>query len=104
MDEILLTVDSPLPVAKVAVPVAEPETAYDRIAWSFSAASRVDGKMMDAVISMSWVPTRVLRDGTVEVGPESLRRHANVGTVLDERGQLTDVGQRLVEIIKMLVG
>ena len=103
MSEKLLAAESPLPVAKTAVQVAEPETPYNRIVWSLAANSRDAGVGgWDAVISMTWIPARQLRDGTVETAPETMRRHVIVSSIVGKDGTLTDAGQRIVELVKLL--
>ncbi len=96
------TVEEALPVAAKAVAIPEPERPYDRWWWSLAANSRSTRKgEMDGVCSIMLRPCRVLRDGTVDIAPESLTRHFNVGTLLDGDGNLTPLGEAIIAVIKL---
>ena len=49
---------------------------------SFSPMIR-DGKTLDACASIKTLPYRVLADGTIDVAPESMAVHLNVGSIAE---------------------
>ena len=103
MGEILLTADSPLPVAKVAVQVAEPEVGYDRFIWSLAANSRVSPRP-DMNLVLTYIPARVLKDGTIEQAPEHMRRSVVMDSMIDARtNELTPLGKLLIVAIEAAI-
>ena len=96
--------ETAIPVAGRAVEIVEPDKPYDRVWWSLSATCRPGAGQSDAVVSVSWTPCRVLRDGTVELAPESQRRGKTISSLFGPRGELTPLGKALVNVIKLIVG
>lgn len=67
------------PIAATAMSVKEPETAYGEEMFWFSMSPRVEGATVDACFSLLVKPFRRLKDGTIEVAPESMHRSYAVG-------------------------
>ncbi len=86
-----------------AIPVTDPDRAYDQVRWDISASSRIVEGRQDVTVAFSCVPVRVLRDGTVEEAGEKLRQHMSLSSVRDKNGQLNAIGKALASLAELLL-
>lgn len=69
-------------LSKAIAPV-EPETGYTGLLVWFSMAPKLDRGVVDASASIMVRPYRILKDGTIDVAPESMTETYNVGSAAE---------------------
>lgn len=77
------------PIAARVISVKDPEITYNEELYWFSMSPRVEGATIDACFSLLVKPFRRLKDGSIEIAPESMHRSYSVGGASEKVADVT---------------
>jgi hypothetical protein len=87
------------PTMATSVPVPEPETEYTGLLIWLSLSPRIDQGAVDAAMNLTTRPYRILKDGTVDVAPDSLVQTWSVGASAEVFAAKDDMSVRLADAL-----
>jgi hypothetical protein len=91
------------PILGTPIPTVEPETGYSGLLIWLSIAPKLDKPgIVDANASIMAKPYRMLKDGTIDIAPESMTKSLHVASALDEVERGSELGAAVAQIAAVL--
>lgn len=87
------------PILGTPIPPLEPETPYSGLLIWLSMAPKLDHPgIVDANASIMAKPYRILKDGSIDVAPESMTKTLSIGSAIEAVESKSEIGAAVAEI------
>lgn len=90
------------PILDTPIPQIAPDVPWTGLLVWLALSPRIDGATLDATASISYLPYRVLRDGTIDQAPEAMKQNYNIGSALEAMQTNPRLGQAIAGIAAIL--
>lgn len=91
------------PALTTPIAPVEPETPYTGLLVWLAMSPRIIGNTVDATASITYLPYRVLSDGSIDQAPETMRQTYNIGSALETIAAApTGIGAAIQSIASVL--